>query len=151
MNRHFSLLLSAAITYLPIFTSAQERPPERQVLTVSATGIEEIEATVAEVRLAIEERGMSDEEARNRMAKQTNRLLDYLRAENVDRLETTSLRLHPIYDYTKGDREIVGYQARSVIQFRSEVERVSEIIDESVARGANQVQDLLFTAPKSEI
>lgn len=152
MNHRLLFFITiAAIGCLQSTLRSDEHRPERQVLTVSATGTERIEATVAEVRLAIEERGMSDEEARNRMAKQTNRLLAYLREENVERLETTSLRLHPIYDYTKGDREIVGFQARSVIQFRTGVDQISQIVDESISRGANQVQDLIFTAPESEI
>lgn len=150
-DRLLPFLTIFAISCLSPSLFSQENRPERQVLTVSATGTERIEATVAEVRLAIEERGMTDEEARNRMAKHTNNLLAYLREENVERLETTSLRLHPIYDYTKGDREIVGFQARSVIQFRTAVDQISQIIDESISRGANQVQDLVFTAPESEI
>lgn len=125
--------------------------PERRILTVSATGTERIEATVADVRLAIEERGLTDEEARERMAERSNRILGFLREQAVDRLRTTALRLHPIYDYTQGDREIVGYQAMSVIEFRGNASEVGLIIDEAIARGANQVQDLTFTAPEETI
>lgn len=130
---------------------ADQAPRERQVLTVSATGTERIDATVADVRLAIEERGLTDEEARERMARRSNRLLDYLREQGVDRLKTSSLRLHPIYDYTKGTREIVGFQAMSVIEFRSDAADVAHVIDEAIARGANQVQNLVFTAPEETI
>lgn len=151
-HRLFSLLILSAISLSGTDTFATEKhPPERQILTVSATGTEHIEATVAEVRLAVEERGLTDEEARDRMARRSNRLLEYLREEKVERLETASLRLHPIYDYTKGDREVVGFQAMSVISFRTDVEGVAQIIDESIARGANQVQELVFTAPETEI
>ncbi len=155
MNHRFSLLLLSLAATVPFGAQASiaedQQPRERQVLTVSATGTERIQATVAEVRLAIQETALTDEEARERMARRSNRLLEYLRAEGVERLETTSLRLHPNYDYTKGDREIINYQAMSVIRFRSDVARVGSIIDEAIARGANQVQDLLFTAPEVEI
>lgn len=143
--------LLASGLWLSPAAMAEGHFPERQILTVSATGTERIQATVADVRLAVEERGLTDEEARSRMARRSNRLLEYLREAGVERLETTSLRLHPIYDYTKGDREIVGYQAMSVIRFRSESATVGPVIDEAIARGANQVQDLLFTAPEAEI
>ncbi len=151
----FSLLFTASVSLANAQADASAMHPhhtaERQVLTVSATGSERIETTVAEVRLAIEERGMSDEEARDRMARRSQRLLEFLRGEKVERLETASLRLHPIYDYTKGDRQIVGFQAMSVVSFRTGVERVAALIDEAIQRGANQVQDLVFTAPEATI
>lgn len=142
----FVLLWWAASATTPALALDSE-PPERQILTISATGTERIEATVADVRLAIEERGRSDEEARERMAQRSHRLLEFLRQQGVEQLRTTSLRLHPIYDYTKGDREVVGFQAMSVIEFRTDVSDVAPIVDEAIARGANQVQDLVFTAP----
>lgn len=144
------LFLLVAVTLAPL-ANAEREPPERQILTVSATGSERIEATVADIRLAIEERGQTDEEARERMAQRSNSLLSFLREQGVDRLKTTSLRLHPIYDYTKGDREVVGFQAMSVIEFRSDTADAAHLIDEAIARGANQVQDLLFTAPEDVI
>jgi uncharacterized protein len=149
------LLLALSLTGIPLAATSgaasDEHPDRRAVLTVSAMGTERVGATVADVRLAIEERGLTDEEARTRMARRSNQLLEYLRGADVTRLETTSLRLHPIYDYTKGDREVVGFQAMSVVRFRADAARVGHIIDESIARGANQVQDLVFTAPETEI
>lgn len=148
MKKPFILALLFFSSWTPHPAGGLENnPPERQILTLSATGTERIEATVADVRLAIEERGRTDEEARERMAQSSNRLLEFLRGQRVEQLRTTSLRLHPIYDYTKGDREVVGFQAMSVIEFRTDVSDVAPIIDEALARGANQVQDLVFTAP----
>lgn len=146
-----AVLFLATSLALPSLPGAEPSPPERQILTVSATGTERIEATVADVRLAIEERGATDQEAREKMARRSNQLLAFLREQRVDRLKTTSLRLHPIYDYTKGAREVVGFQAMSVIEFRSDAADVAHVLDEAIARGANQVQDLTFTAPEETI
>ncbi len=151
----FPLSLAIAILTVPLAAQDDATAPshdlEHSLLTVSATGTERIAATKADVRLAIEERGATDVEARERMGRRSSALMDFLRGENVERLETLALRLHPIYDYTQGNREVVGHQAMMVISFRADAAGVGFIVDEAIARGANQVQDLAFTAPESEI
>lgn len=156
IHRSLALIAATAIFSLSIparSASGNETDFDEKssILTVSATGKERVSASVADVRLAVEERGETHDEARGRMAERVGSLLDYLRRENVDRLETASLQLHPIHDYTAGDRPVVGYQASVVVRFRVEVPRVTEIIDRSLASGANQVQELVFTAPEDEI
>jgi uncharacterized protein len=140
--------VSATSADLP---SSADRPAERNIITISALGTDRVTASKADVRLAIEERGATDGEARERMARRSNTVLDFLRGENVERLETLALRLHPIYDYTRGDREVTAFQAMTVIRFRSDARSVGFIVDEAIARGANQVQELRFTAPEAEI
>lgn len=148
-----SILLFAAglAAIVPLSGQAETVSQDRQVLTVSAVGTERLAATKADVRLAIEERAATDHEAREAMARRTGNLLDFLREEGVERLETLALRLNPIYDYTRSEREIVGYQAMTVIRFRADASTVGFLIDEALAHGANQVQDLVFTAPEPEI
>jgi uncharacterized protein len=148
----FLLSVWLTATAFPSVTDARsEGSEELQVLTVTATGSQRITATKADVRLAVEERGVTDEEARLRMADRAQTLLDFLRRQEVERLETATLRLHPIYDYTRGDRDVVGFQAMTVIRFRTNTADLDFVVGEAIARGANQVQDILFTAPDEEI
>ena len=155
LNLIFSLWIALAGIALPLAGQDDATIPaerfDRPLLTVSATGTERITATKADVRLAIEERGATDVEARERMGRRSSALMEFLRGENVERLETLALRLHPIYDYTQGNREVVGHQAMMVISFRADATGVGFIVDEAISRGANQVQELVFTAPESEI
>jgi len=151
MQTRLTLVLLALAACVAGQLSASERDDDRRRLTVSAAGKERITATKADVRLAIEERGATDTEARERMAQRSGALLTFLRDEGVERLETRALRLHPIYDYTRGDREIVGYQAVAVVRFTGQANTIGYLIDEAIARGANQVQELIFTADEEEI
>lgn len=152
MNLRILLLCLPAGLWAALANPSAGQPDgERQVLTVSATGVERIPATVADIRMGIEERASTDEEARERMAARSSQLLEFLRAEGVERLETQGLRLHPIYDYTRGDREVVGYQAVTVVRFRTEAGTAGFLVDEAIGQGANQIQDLVFTAPEDQV
>ncbi len=117
-----------------------------QILTVSAQGLERIPATVAVIRLAVEERGANPEEARAAMARRTGPLLEFLRGQPVNQLETSTVRIQPIHDYSRNRAEIVGYQAVTAVTFRAAAELAGALIDQSLAEGANQLQDLRFTA-----
>lgn len=123
----------------------------RQILNVSGSGRERVRATLADVRLAVEKRGATPEEAQRRMVERANPLIDYLRGQNLQQLETVSLHVQPIHDYSRGTQEIVGYQAMTVVRFRAEADEVSVIIDQAMQRGANQLQGLSFTAPEEVI
>ena len=137
-----SWLLCAGIS--PGFT--QERKPAR-TLTASGRGIVTIPTTLSQVRLAIEVQGKTPNNAQQEAAKRSNRVIEYLKAQKVEKLQTTGVNLNPNYTYAANSKpQIVGYTATNSISFQVITERAGEILDAAVKSGATRIDGVSFVA-----
>ncbi len=125
---------------------AQERKPSRTI-TASGRGIVTIPTTLSQVRLAIEVQAKTPTTAQQDAAKRSTRVLEYLKTQRVDKLQTTGIGLNPTYIYpSNGKPQITGYTATNSISFRVTTDRAGAILDAAVKNGATRIDGVSFIA-----
>ncbi|MEY2976014.1 MAG: SIMPL domain-containing protein [Prochlorotrichaceae cyanobacterium] len=127
---------------------AQEIPA---VLSVSGYGSEPVLTTLTSVQLGVEAQGKTPLEVQQEVAERSSAIVDYLKSQSVSKLQTQSLNLSPIYDYSDSEQRIVGYQASNIVSFRIETTRVGSLLDEAVQRGASRIDSMQFVATDEAI
>lgn len=148
-----SLALPLALGVLGLVTirPALSQEEMMRTLTVTGQGSESVETTQAEVNLGVEAQADSADEAQAEVARRSSAVVEFLRSRNVGNLETTGISLSPVYNYTDGERQIVGYQASNSVRFRVPTEDAGEIMDEAVRAGASRINGLQFIAADDAI
>jgi uncharacterized protein len=148
-----SLLLTASLVLLVGIDpgTTQERKPAR-TLTASGRGIVTIPTTLSQVRLAIEVSGKTPAAAQQETARRSTQVLNYLKTQQLDKLQTTSINLNPTYTYPNGGSpQLVGYTASNSISFRVVTERAGTILDAAVKNGATRIDGVSFVASELAI
>ena len=143
----------AAVYLLPSAAAQSQAVYTQPEQTLSATGraIENIPTTLAEVRLGVQVEAKTAEEAQQTAAQRSNSLVEYLRSQNVEKLQTAGISLYPQYDYIDDRQVIRGYRATNTVSFRAPNETAGEVIDGAVAAGASRIDGINFTAEEAAI
>ncbi|MEO1446858.1 MAG: SIMPL domain-containing protein [Cyanobacteria bacterium J06635_11] len=123
---------------------AQE--PLSRVLTVTGQGSESIPATLAQVQLGVEAQGENAEAVQQDIAQRSSAVIELLRSQNVDKLQTTGIRLNPQYNYDDDRPRIVGYTGSNTVSFQMPTDQVGTLLDDAIAAGANQINNVSFVA-----
>jgi uncharacterized protein len=150
------LLPIAGCMAIPQKAAAQLSPgmayqmPE-QTLSVTGQGTETIPTTLSEVRLGVLIDAKTAEEAQEKAAAQSTAVVEWVRSQNVERLQTTGISLSPRYDYRDDQQVLIGYQATNSISFRTPTEKAGAIMDEAVKVGATQIDGVSFIADDAAI
>jgi uncharacterized protein len=130
---------------------AQERKPAR-TLTASGRGIVSIPTTLSQVRLAIEVQAKTPTNAQQEAAKRSTRVVEYLKTQRVEKLQTTGINLNPTYTYPPNvTPQLTGYTATNSISFRVTTDRAGAILDAAVKSGATRIDGVSFVAADSAI
>jgi uncharacterized protein len=130
---------------------AQERKPSRTI-TASGKGIVSIPTTLSQIRLAIEVQAKTPTSAQQDAARRSTRVVEYLKTQRVDKLQTTGISLNPTYTYPPNGRpQITGYTATNSISFRVTTDRAGAILDAAVKTGATRIDGVSFVAADSAI
>lgn len=150
--RHFgiSLAIFSLVNLVPVQPAMTQEEILRS-LTVTGQGTEKIPTTLTEVELGVEIRGETAVEVQEEIARRTSAVVDYLRSEEVEQLQTTGIRLQPNYDYSDNQRNLIGYIGTNTVSFRLETERVGSLLDEAVRTGATRIDRVSFTATETAI
>jgi uncharacterized protein YggE len=143
------VLLLLVTLVLP--ASAQEREKLWRTLTVSGRGTESIPTTLSLVNLGVEIQGKTAEGVQQEAAKRTSAVVALLKSRNVDKLETTGIRLNPVYSYTNNVQRITGYAASNTVSFRIATEKAGTLLDDAVKAGATQINSVSFIATDEAI
>ncbi|MGK7918085.1 MAG: SIMPL domain-containing protein [Prochloraceae cyanobacterium] len=122
-----------------------------RTLTVTGEGIERIPTTLTQVQLGVEIQGQTATEVQQEVAKRTSAVVDFLRARQVERLQTAGIRLKPNYQYNNKERRLVGYIGTNTVNFRLQTEQVGTLLDEAVKAGATRIDGVSFTATEKAI
>ena len=139
------LLLSSTIfTALPL--SPVLANEMQKILTVTGQGSESVPTTLTEAQLTVEVRGDTAGQVQAAIASQSNRLVEYLRSQRVDKLQTQGLQLQPNYVYRDNERRIEGYIGSNNISFQYPSDQVGKILDEAVKAGASRIDGIRFIA-----
>jgi uncharacterized protein len=142
-----SFVLFAGIS--PGYTQVQK--PTR-TLTASGRGIVTIPTTLSQIRLAIEASGKTPNSAQQEAARRSTQVMNYLKSQQVDKLQTTGINLNPTYTYpSSGKPQIVGYTATNSISFQVMTDRAGKILDAAVKSGATRIDGVSFIASERAI
>lgn len=148
------LLVISSLFSIMLLAPATAQPESLRTLTVTGNGIEKIATTLAEVRLGVEVRGKTSTEVQQEVADRTAAVVDLLRSEDVQQLQTTGVRLNPNYgQINEGDRQrvITGYTGTNIVSFQILTEQVGALLDEAVRAGASRIDGISFTATPEAI
>jgi uncharacterized protein len=130
---------------------AQEKQTMSRTLTVSGRGVETIPTTITQVNLAVEVQGKTAQSAQEEAARRSSSVVNLLKSRNVEKLQTTGIRLNPVYSYTDNVQKISGYAANNTVSFRITTDKVGTLLDEAVKVGATQINSVSFTASEQAI
>lgn len=127
--------------------------PERllRTITVTGRGVENVQTSLAQVRLGVEVQGKTAQEVQQEVARRSAAVVALLRSRNVEKLETTGISLNPNYNYTDGRQQLVGYIGSNIVSFRVPTERAGALLDEAVKVGATRIDSVTFTATEPAI
>ncbi|QLE58815.1 SIMPL domain-containing protein [Nostoc sp. TCL26-01] len=130
---------------------AQEKEKLWRTLTVNGRGVESIPTTLSEVSLGVEIQGKTAQEVQQEAARKSSAVVALLKSRNVEKLQTTGVRLNPVYSYTNNVQRITGYAANNTVSFRVATEQAGTLLDESVKAGATQINSISFVASDEAI
>ncbi len=144
------LALLVCITFIPPGL-AQEKENLLRTLTVSGRGVETIPTTLTEVSMSVEVQGKTAESAQQDAARRSSAVVALLKNRNVEKLQTTGIRLNPVYSYTDNVQRITGYTANNTVSFRITTDKAGTLLDEAVKVGATQINGVSFIASDQAI
>ena len=143
------------IVFLISLASVQPGWAEEKImlrtLTVTGQGTETIPTTLSEVSLGVEVQGKAPNAVQQEAARKSNAVVTLLKSRNVEKLETTGIRLNPTYSYKDNVRKIEGYEATNIVSFRVTTERTGKLLDEAIKAGATRINSVSFVATDEEI
>jgi uncharacterized protein YggE len=147
------LILSLLIGLLTLTSTNPAIAQEKllRTLTVIGRGTESIPTTKARVQLGVEVQGKTAQEVQQEVARRSTSVVELLRSRNVEKLETTGIRLNPIYSYENNVQRLTGYSATNTVSFRTSTEQVGKLLDDAVQAGTTRIDDVSFTASDEAI
>ena len=143
------LLIAMVLSLMPVSAIAQEE--RLRTLTITGQGLERIATTLTEVQLGVEIRGESATDVQQEVAQRTAAVIKAVRSRSVEQLQTTGIRLQPLYNYENDNQRLIGYVATNTISFRLPTEQVGTLLDEAVRTGATRIDGVSFTATETAI
>lgn len=150
LNLTQSLVLAVCLTFLPVLPSFAQQAVLR-TLTVTGQGELSIPTTLTRISLGVEIQGKTAQEVQAEAAQRSTQLVNFLRSQNVSKLETTGISLQPQYNYESNQRELIGYIATNMVSFEVDTQKAGSILDQSVAVGATRIDNISFTATEAAI
>ncbi|VXD25519.1 SIMPL domain-containing protein [Planktothrix paucivesiculata] len=146
-----ALSLSLGLVSIPLIAPVFAQEQRVRTLTVSGQGVVTIPTTQTQVQLGVEVLGKTAEEVQTEAAKRTASVVELLRSRNVEKLETTGIRLNPTYSYANDQQRLTGYSATNTVSFKLNTEKVGSLLDDAVKAGATRIDGISFIASDTEI
>lgn len=147
---YLALVVLSMTSIYPVLAQAQtsQELPLR-ILTVTGKGEEMVPTTLTQVQLGVEVQGKTAAEVQQEAARRSSAVVNLLRSRNVEKLQTTGIRLNPNYSYQNNVQRLIGYTAANTVSFRIQTERVGNLLDEAVQAGATRIDGISFVAADS--
>jgi hypothetical protein len=147
-----SAVLTTGLALVPAITApAVAQEAAMRTLTVTGQGQEFVPTTKAQVSLGVEVQGQDAESVQRQVAERSAAVVDLLQSRNVEKLETTGIRLSPQYSYDNGRSELVGFTGSNTVSFRVPTEAAGPLLDDAVNAGANQIRNISFVAEDTDL
>ena len=122
-----------------------------RTITVTGQGVERIPTTLTNVSLGVEVQGETASGVQQEAARQSSSVVRYLRAHQVEKLETTGIRLNPICCDRNNNsvQHLTRYSATNTVNFRLNSEQAGTVLDGAVKAGATRIDSVSFMASDS--
>lgn len=150
-----SMVLSCTLLAVTGMTGLTVAPPvtaqDVRMLTVTGHGSDRIQTTKSQVELGVEIQRPTAEAVQQEVARRSSAVVELLRDRNVEKLQTTGIRLNPLYDYGSGQERLVGYVGENTVSFEVSTEQVGILLDDAIAAGATQISGIRFSASEERI
>lgn len=130
---------------------AQSQDKMLRTLTVNGRGVERIPTTLSQVSMSVDVEEKTAQSAQAEAARRSSAVVSFLQSRNVDKLQTTGIRLNPVYSYTDDVRRVTGYAANNTVSFQLATENVGVLLDEAVKAGATGINGVNFIASDQAI
>ena len=145
--------ISLLVGFLTLSLSNPAIAQERllRTLTVTGRGVEMIPATATQVQLGVEVQGETATGVQQEVARRSASVVELLRSRNVEKLQTTGVRLNPIYSYENDVQRLTSYSAANTVSFRTSTEQAGVLLDDAVKAGATRIDNVSFTASDEAI
>ncbi len=127
--------------------------PEQKSLSVSGSASAFVTPDTASISIGVLTQAATAKEALENNTAKVNDVINSLKAIGVQEKDIrTSLYIQPLYRYREGDAPtIIGYSASNNLEVTTKLlDKLSEIVDSSVASGANQVSGVSFTVSEEK-
>lgn len=150
MKKVFALFLVMLLTSTIISADADTIEKETGFVSVNFSMTKEISPNQAEITVKIETSDKSLQKASEEnkaIAKQVYASLKALISPN-DYIKTSNYSAHPQYIYTKDNKRVLDKYvvSNTVIVKTKNTDLVSKIIDTAIAKGATNVENLIFSS-----
>ncbi|HEY9750093.1 MAG TPA: SIMPL domain-containing protein, partial [Allocoleopsis sp.] len=122
-----------------------------RTLMVSGKGEVNIPTTLTQVQLGVEVQNQTAETAQQQVAQRSQAVVKLLQSRQVEKLETTGIRLNPTYSYKDGEQTIKGYSGVNTVSFRIPTDKVGTLLDDAVKAGATRIDNVSFVASEEAI
>ena len=122
-----------------------------RTLTVTGRGVETIPTTLSKVSLGVQVEGKAANTVQQEAARKSNAVVTLLKSRNVEKLQTTGIRLNPRYSYKDNIRKIEGYEATNIVSFQVPTEQAGKLLDEAIKAGATRINSVSFVATEEQI
>lgn len=128
-------------------------PPYNQV-TVAGQGKVQVKPDIAMVRLSVvTPRQPTSAQAFDKNVEIMNRVVDSMKKLSIDEkdLQSTGLRLNPVYEYKDGGPRLLGYEAYQELSVKvRDLKKLSEVVGRATGEGVNQLGTISFTVDEVE-
>ncbi|MEO1591877.1 MAG: SIMPL domain-containing protein [Cyanobacteria bacterium J06632_22] len=142
---------SLSLSTPPAMAQTTQASPLR-VITVTGSGQESIPTTLTRIELGVQAQGPTAVAVQQDIAQRQSRVIELLRRNNVDKLQTNGIRLSPQYSYNNREQpRITGYSGSNTISFELPTDQVGGLLDDAIDAGANQINRVSFTATDAAI
>ena len=122
------------------------------LIETHATSEMRIPNTAVDVVVGIAASGKDLPKVQHALADQSDKLLAYLKAQQVERLITSRVSFSSQLTYEKSALDkTVGYDGRARVSFRTTPDKVADILGGVLANGANEIDSTVFTPTEQEI
>ena len=147
-------LIALAIIAAPMLNAAPRSAlaadptgTNEHVITVTGTGKVTVKPDVADVSLGVTTQAATAKAARDEAANKMNAIIAALKNLGVadQDIQTSYISINPVYDYNSSSQQITGYQVTNQVQVHlTDITKVADVIDDSVAAGATNVNGVSF-------
>jgi len=145
----FLVILSMAIVVIAatFYSFVVTTSPQDRSISVSGTASTSVIPDTASMNMGVITQAATAKEASERNAASMNNVISALKNIGLldKEIQTSSISIQPVYNYTRDVPVIVGYSAsNSVLITTRNLEKLSDIMDQSITSGANQVSGISF-------
>ncbi len=146
-----SLPIALLVSFAAIQPGWAESKIILRTLTVRGRAVESIPTTLSKVSLGVEVQGKTASIVQQEAARKSNAVVTLLKSRNLEKLETTGIRLQPLYSFKDNVRQIKGYEAINIISFQVKTEKAGNLLDEAIKAGATRIDSVRFVATEEAI